>query len=139
MIAVDTNVIVYSLDHDETTKQPLAIALIGDLLAAPEPPVLPWQVIVETMACLRRWPTKRQAIAIDIETVVQELLISFQVALPRTAILAKSLELTQRYSLSHWDSLLVAACIDAGVDTLYSEDMTHGAVYGSLKVLNPFA
>ena len=48
-----------------------------------------------------------------------------------------SFDLTARYSLSHWDSLLVAACIEAGIDTLYSEDMGDGAVYDSLTVINP--
>lgn len=48
-----------------------------------------------------------------------------------------SFDLTSRYSLSHWDSLLVAACLEAGIDTLYSEDMGDGAVYDSLTVINP--
>jgi predicted nucleic acid-binding protein len=46
--------------------------------------------------------------------------------------------LTRRYSLSHWDSLLLGACIAAGVDTLYSEDMSHNGVYDSVTVINPF-
>lgn len=43
------------------------------------------------------------------------------------------------YSLSHWDSLLLAACATAGVDTLYSEDMDDGMTYDTVKVVNPFA
>jgi len=34
--------------------------------------------------------------------------------------------------------MLVAACIDAGVDTLYSEDLGHGTEYDSVTVINPF-
>lgn len=45
----------------------------------------------------------------------------------------------QRYSLSHWDSLLVAAAIEAGVDTLYTEDLQAGAQYETVKVVNPLA
>lgn len=35
--------------------------------------------------------------------------------------------------------MLLAACIDAGVDTLYTEDLSHGVVYDGVSVNNPFA
>jgi len=38
-------------------------------------------------------------------------------------MIPRSLGLTSRHSLSHWDSLLLAVCIEANVDTLYSEDL----------------
>ncbi len=44
-----------------------------------------------------------------------------------------------RLSLSHWDSMLLAACIEAGVDTLYSEDLDAGTTYNTVTVINPFA
>ena len=53
-------------------------------------------------------------------------------------MLRKSLDLSSRYSLSHWDSMLIAACIDAGVRTLYSEDLGDGVAYDSVTVINPF-
>jgi predicted nucleic acid-binding protein len=49
-----------------------------------------------------------------------------------------ALRLTSQYSLSHWDSLLVAAAIEAGVDALYTEDLQPGAKYESLTVVSPF-
>ena len=53
-------------------------------------------------------------------------------------MLERSLSITRRFSLSHWDGLLVAACAEAGVDTLYSEDMDDGAEYDGVTVVNPF-
>ncbi len=50
-----------------------------------------------------------------------------------------SLELGRRYSLSHWDSLVLAACLDAGIDSLYSEDMDSGTDYNGVHVIDPFA
>lgn len=48
-------------------------------------------------------------------------------------------ELRQNHSFSYWDSLIVAAALDAGCSTLYSEDMQHGCVIKqSLTILNPF-
>ena len=58
--------------------------------------------------------------------------------LPKQSVLSASLTLSGRYSLSHWDSLLIAACLEAGVDTLYTEDLQDGATYDRLTVVNPF-
>ncbi len=46
MNAIDTNLLFYSLDADEVVKQPLAVALLGQLTAATGT-VLPWQVACE--------------------------------------------------------------------------------------------
>lgn len=49
------------------------------------------------------------------------------------------LRLAERYRLSIWDSMIVAAALNAGCDTLWSEDMQHGVVLdGRLAISNPF-
>lgn len=46
--------------------------------------------------------------------------------------------LREKYSFSHWDSLIVASAIDAGCDVLYSEDLQDGLrVNDQLSVANP--
>ena len=49
-----------------------------------------------------------------------------------------SFDLRSRFSLSHWDSMLLAACKEAGVTTLFSEDMDSGTDYDGLTIVNPF-
>ena len=56
----------------------------------------------------------------------------------RVVVFDHALELYERFSLSHWDSLLLAACADAGVTRLYSEDMQHGTDIDGVKIINPF-
>jgi len=63
----------------------------------------------------------------------------FPLVLPSSQVLSVSKRLTMAYSLSHWDSLLAAAAIEAGVDTLYTEDLQAGATYETLTIVNPFA
>jgi predicted nucleic acid-binding protein len=47
--------------------------------------------------------------------------------------------LRERHSFSYWDSLIVAAALDAGCSTLYSEDMQHGQVIDcQMTLINPF-
>lgn len=49
------------------------------------------------------------------------------------------LQRAQRYGLSVFDGLVVAAALEAGCATLWSEDMQHGLVIdGRLTILNPF-
>lgn len=55
------------------------------------------------------------------------------------AIHELGLQLAERYQLSLFDALIVAAALEVGCDTLLSEDMHHGLVIdGRLTVHDPF-
>ena len=43
-----------------------------------------------------------------------------------------------RHGLRIYDSLIIAAALEAGCDTLYSEDMQHGQVIEGIRIENPF-
>jgi predicted nucleic acid-binding protein len=58
-------------------------------------------------------------------------------ALPSWKVFVRSAGLMDRYSLSSWDSLLVAACLEAGVDSLYSENFSGYREIDGLKIVNP--
>jgi predicted nucleic acid-binding protein len=62
----------------------------------------------------------------------------FPLSLPTAAVLDRAVDLADRYSLSHWDSMLLGACIEAGVDALYTEDMGSPTSYDSVQLINPF-
>ena len=44
----------------------------------------------------------------------------------------------QTHGVSFWDALILAACAEAGVETLYSEDVPGLRMRGALHVVNPF-
>jgi predicted nucleic acid-binding protein len=139
MNAVDTNVLVYAVDAHESEKQARAIEFLSSLAVAAVPVVIPWQVSVEFLACLRRWESL-QRITREQTTAYLELFEeTYEVVMPKQGVLSLSLDLSSRYSLSHWDSLLVAACIEASITTLYTEDLANGAKYDSISIVNPFA
>ena len=49
------------------------------------------------------------------------------------------LRLAQRYGFSLYDAMVAASALDAGCDTLWSEDMQHGmALDEGLRIVNPF-
>ncbi len=53
-------------------------------------------------------------------------------------IVETALIVQQRYQLSYWDSQIVAAAERLGADVVYSEDLSHGQTYGSVRCENPF-
>ncbi len=52
----------------------------------------------------------------------------------------RALALAERHNFHIYDTTIVAAAIEAGCSTLYTEDMHHGLlVEGRLRIVNPFA
>ncbi len=49
-----------------------------------------------------------------------------------------SVTLRRRHKLSHWDAAIVAAAVELGCHTLYSEDFNHDQSFGSVRIINPF-
>ncbi len=138
MNAVDTNVFVYFFDHEEPTKQTQATELLDRLVQRPTETVLLWQVAAELLSCLRRWDATGKRSSADVVSDIHDVLAMFPLVFPTKDVILRALDLHSRYSLSHWDSMLVAACIEARVDTLHSEDLDEGTRYDSLEIVNPF-
>jgi len=42
------------------------------------------------------------------------------------------------YQTSYWDGAIIAAAEKLRAPILYSEDLNHGQLYGSVRVVNPF-
>ena len=50
----------------------------------------------------------------------------------------QALHIAERYKFSFFDSLIVAAALQTGARTLYSEDMRDGQSIKTLRIRNPF-
>lgn len=44
----------------------------------------------------------------------------------------------ERYQISHWDGLILAAAEETNCKILYSEDLQHKQTYDGITVINPF-
>ena len=137
MNAADTNVWLYAVDHREPIKRQRAYDLLEELARAAET-VLPWQVVSEFVNGLRRWESKQVLTPEKVNDFVGWMIEMFPIVTPQHMTVLTALDLSRRYCLSHWDSMLLAACIEAGVTTLYSEDLSNGMRYDSVLVVNPF-
>jgi predicted nucleic acid-binding protein len=138
MIAIDTNVFVYALDATEPDKQGRARKLFQDVLDSTEATVIPWQVAAELLARFRKWEAAGKMTRDDVHARFNEFLSVWRLAMPTAKVFEVSFQMCILYSLSHWDSLLIAACKEAGANRLYSEDMQDGANYDGVQIINPF-
>jgi len=129
-VFVDTNVAVYALGRD-SDKKARAKQILDDA------PVASSQVINEAISVLMG----KQRFAREEAYEVADAIMKLVAVAPVTANTVRdAMTVGLRYGLSHWDSLIVAAALAAGCDTLYSEDMQDGQVFGDrLTVRNPFA
>ena len=138
MNAIDTNILVYRVDYNEPTKQPSARELLHQLSSDGDT-VLLWQVLAE----FARWlKSSEHAQRIEPAKVIEYLDAvrrELPLRMPKPSCLDFALDLASRYSLSHWDSMLLAACLEAGVTTLYTEDMGAPRKIDTLELINPFS
>jgi predicted nucleic acid-binding protein len=139
MNAVDTNVLIYRLDKHEPVKQAKARDLLRKLAAGATPTMIFWQVLAEFVRQLRAWEDQGRITRNALLRYVGVFRRLFPVVMPTPAILDRALDLSGRYSLSHWDSMVLGACVEANVDTLYTEDMGAPISYDRVQLLNPFA
>ena len=54
------------------------------------------------------------------------------------ALIERAWRLQERYALSWWDALIVAAAQSSGCAVLLTEDLQHGQRLGEVTVINPF-
>lgn len=87
---------------------------------------------------MRRWQNAKQFSAAEFSAAVHFARTTYPIELPTEAALDRALDLFDRYSLNHWDSMLLAACLEAGVTVLYTEDMGSPTKYDGLELKNPF-
>lgn len=106
-----------------------------ELIEKPVRYIVSEQVIAEVSANLLR----KAGIADDhLMLLVESFYGRYQVVTPGLDLHRRAHGLRGKYSLSFWDSLILAAALEAGCNTLYTEDMQHGLVVeGQLSVLNP--
>ena len=133
MNAVDTNVLIYAQDPRDLRKKAIARALIINLRNG----ALLWQVACEYVNSSRKLVPH----GLDHSQVwehVRTFQRTWKLIPPNGAVFNESERLFKRYSLSTWDSMLVAACLVGGVERLYTEDFDAYGQIDSLQIINPF-
>ena len=130
----DTNVLLYALARQTGTTLDLRADRAEEIMSrggVVSVQVLNEFVDVASRKMKRSWETIAEYLQV-IEALCGQ-------ALPLTAEThATAVELSSRYGYRIYDSLILAAAMQAGCTTLYTEDMQHGQTFGKLTIMNPF-
>jgi predicted nucleic acid-binding protein len=128
-VFIDTNVLLYLLsadiskaDHAETVVQNgglISVQVLNEMAnVARRKLAMSWVEVNEVLALIR---CMCPAVPLTIEIHDRGMLVA------------------ERYQLSVYDAMIVAAELHAGCETLYTEDMQHGLLIDSqLRITNPF-
>jgi predicted nucleic acid-binding protein len=138
---VDTNVLVYRYDPRFPAKQEVARRLLRQGIETGEARV-PHQTIVEFVpAVTRPLPPPGSPLLTPQEARIaaEGLLTRFPILYPTQGLVRQALRGAAAYSLSWFDAHLWAYAEFYGIEVLYSEDFEHERLYGTVRVLNPFA
>lgn len=131
---VDTNILMYAHDTAAGDKHARAKALVEDLWQH-RSGVVSTQVLQELAVNLRR-KAKKPLDAKATRDVVSDYLAWHVVVNAGDSIL-EALDIEGRYRISSWDALIVQAAQASGAAILYSEDLSDGQTYGTVRVINP--
>ncbi|MDR7458010.1 MAG: PIN domain-containing protein [Armatimonadota bacterium] len=131
---VDTNILMYAHDRSAGEKHRRARDLVEGLWRD-RSGVVSTQVLQELCVNLRRKAGRPLDLEATRDLVTDYL--SWHVVVNTGDSILEALELEDRYRLSFWDALVVAAAQACGAEVLYSEDLADGQVYGTLRVVNP--
>jgi predicted nucleic acid-binding protein len=126
----DTNVLIYAVaENDPRSTRAEEILDSGGTLSV--------QILNEFVSVARRKLSMPWA-------EVREALDAFRVLCPTplpitTEVQESALEIAKRHCYHIHDALVIAAALQAGCVTLYSEDLQHGQIIaGRLSIQNPF-
>ena len=131
---LDTNVIIYLLDASHPGKHQRTEQLVQSGLRKRNC-CISQQVIQETLnVAIQKLRFTRE----DAERLLNQTLLPLCEIVPVAQLYRRSVDIRFRYQYGFHDALIIAAALEAGCKTLYSEDLQHGQKIERLTIENPF-
>lgn len=133
LVFVDTNVLLYAMDAGDANKRAAASDWRTELWKSSRGRIS-FQVLQEFyVKATQKWPGASDAARAE----VRDLLAWGPIAVG-AGILLDSWKIQDRYRLSFWDSLIVAAAKASSCRFLLTEDLQHGQTLDGVLVVSPF-
>ena len=133
---MDTNIFVYQLERLDVRKADIADKLIEHGIDT-QTACISFQVVQE---CLNTMLRKAEVPLTEDEMrrYMTDVLAPLYRVQPDIPLYQKALDIRARYRFSFYDALIIAAAVEAGCKTLYSEDLTHAQQTEGVTIINPF-
>jgi predicted nucleic acid-binding protein len=128
----DSNILVYTDDHDAPKKQTAALNLVEEARLQ-RSGVISTQVLQEYFATTRKLKVRPEIARRKVEIFARLDVVQVDLDLILCAI-----DLHRLHALSFWDALIVRAALANGCTVLYSEDLQTGQRLNGLQIVNPF-
>jgi predicted nucleic acid-binding protein len=129
-VFLDSNISLYLIDKSSNQKKLQVEGFLSSNF------LISTQVIAENVSvCLKKLKIdKKEAFAF-----ASALMRRFKVVVITPEILTESFDISLKYQLSSWDSIIIATALHYECTILYSEDMQDGLVIeNQTKIVNPF-
>ena len=135
-VFLDTNLFIYQLDTNDKRKSDIANKLIRSAVKDNNA-CISFQVVQE---CLNTMLRKAEIClsTSQSEIYLENILFPLLQVYPSLTLYRSAISIQSRYQYGFYDSLIIAAALEAGCMTLFSEDLQHGQVIEQLVIQNPF-
>lgn len=133
---LDTNILAYRFDLAALKKKEIADRLITDALET-QHGIISTQVVQEFVNLALRKFARPMNVA-ECREYLQTVLLPLCRYYPSNSSYERALQIVEETGYHFYDALILAAAIESGCRTLYSEDLQHGRKVQGLTILNPF-
>ena len=130
---IDTNILLYGYDRNAGEKRKIAQAIMSEGWKQLGRTAISVQVLQEFFVNAIRQGQSR-----DVVVKLLEDMSLWPVVDNSLELFGRGLTLQERYQLSLWDAMIVAAAQTSGARVLYTEDLNHGQDYDGVVATNPF-
>jgi len=129
----DTNVLLYVRSTADLHKQARARALFDEYVDT-------GRIVLSTQVVQEFFVRALQKLGIPRPEVVDAAseLLALPLVINGPAQILSAIYRSDRYQISFWNALILAAAEYAGAEVLFTEDLNDGQQYGSVLVRNPF-
>jgi len=124
----DTNVLVYTVTKDPRKARAREVLALGGVVSVQ---ILNEFANVSRNKLRHEWKEIEETLQDFVEALDEVLAISFETHRAALAI-------ARDHGVAFYDALIVASALEAGCDTLFTEDMQHGRIFHGLTIRNPF-
>jgi predicted nucleic acid-binding protein len=130
---LDTNILLYAYDLDAGDKRLVAQDIVAHAHKFPKRHAISIQVLQEFHVNFARSGGSHES-----GMALLEDFSAWKIVDNTLSVYRLGLAIVDRFQLSLWDAMVIAAAQTAQAPVLYSEDMNHGQDYGGVRVVNPF-
>ena len=131
----DSNVLIYTDDFRDPTKNSRARALVREHLRAGTG-VVSTQVLQEYFVAV----TNKFKTNLDFASARRkvELFTEFDVVVPLVTDILAAIDLHKLHGFNFWDGLIVRMASQSGCSVLLTDDLQHGQAIDGVRIVNPF-